>query len=58
MKLSIAVVCTILVAFVVNTAMVDAKPNQMRRGRDHESLSQCLLNAAIHMINTFIQSVN
>ncbi|KAI9599469.1 hypothetical protein BDF19DRAFT_419028 [Syncephalis fuscata] len=31
MKLSIAVVCTIVVAFVANTAMVDAKPNRIRR---------------------------
>ncbi|KAI9595475.1 hypothetical protein BDF19DRAFT_422765 [Syncephalis fuscata] len=31
MKLSIAVVCTVLVALVASTAMVDAKPTLVRR---------------------------
>ncbi|KAI9597023.1 hypothetical protein BDF19DRAFT_420983 [Syncephalis fuscata] len=31
MKLSIAIVCTIVVAFVATTAMVDAKPALIRR---------------------------
>ncbi|KAI9597818.1 hypothetical protein BDF19DRAFT_420694 [Syncephalis fuscata] len=32
MKLSIAVVCTIAVALVASTSMVDAKPALVRRG--------------------------
>ncbi|KAI9593892.1 hypothetical protein BDF19DRAFT_447209, partial [Syncephalis fuscata] len=37
MKLSIAVVCTVLVAFVATTTMVDAKPTLTRRAPKDES---------------------
>ncbi|KAI9595269.1 hypothetical protein BDF19DRAFT_442713 [Syncephalis fuscata] len=41
MKLSIAIACTIVMAFVINTAMVDAKPALIRRAGGQINTKLC-----------------